>query len=99
MASATQPDFWHPTPTADVQDAQAALIDSDRLREDAPYLAEWERVETGPQEVEEAALFPPGMAQPVVHIVVERHIGPAFVEHVANATMSSYRLFDLGRAT
>src|SRR5437763_1476080 len=56
---------------ADVQDPQPVGLEPERPGEDAAHVGEAGGVEAAPEDVQEPVLVPPGVAEAVVHPVVD----------------------------
>src|SRR5215203_4150208 len=62
-----------PAPAAHIENPKALRIVSEILGQDAAHVAEAGRVERALEDVEEAVVLPPRMAEAVVHLVIHWH--------------------------
>src|SRR3954466_10549888 len=62
-----------PAPAAHIENPKALRIVPEILGQDAAHVAEAGRVERALQDVEEAVVLPPRMAEAVVHLVIHWH--------------------------
>src|SRR5215203_811908 len=78
-----------PAPAAHIENPKVLRIVPDILGQDAAHVAQAGRVERALEDVEEAVVLPPRMAEAVVHLVIHWHGDPPLARTRIGATVSA----------